>query len=121
MAHNTAILGKVLLELIKKFFSDQAILKREEDTASLQAELTPLSDALKVKCEAYNKQQEEANGDEILIAKLDCNDPVAVAKIFPDEAKAIAEIQKKIDDINKPPDLSQLEKIIKLLIQSAKK
>jgi len=112
--------AQIVFKLLEEFFSQQKILDRLDQTAALQAQLQAVTDDIKTKCEAYNKQQSQASGDVIFIARLDCNDPVAVVKIFP-EAVRIDEIKTEIEKINTPPDYSAITTLLKLISASMKK
>ena len=114
-------LRDILIKLLQQFHADEQVQKRLDETAVLKAQQSAIQNDIKAKCEAYNKQQEQAGGGDILIAILDCNDPVAVAKVFPLEAKALDTVNNQITQLNTPPDLSALTQLILKIISSSKK
>ncbi len=115
--------SKIMMELLKKFFSDKSILERAAQLAVLQDELQAANDAIKTACETYNNSRVEQtlpDGTIFIADPINCDDPIELAKYFPVQADIIAAIKTKINALN-PPDLSSLKELIKLLINSSKK
>ena len=92
---------EAMFAALSEMFSEENVLKREARKTELNAIIAQSQADLKAKCEEYNKEQSQAAGDVIFIARLDCNDPEVVAKLFPDDSKKLAAAQDELANIDK--------------------